>query len=710
MDYKSTIRIGSIIALIVLVIGIFVGRLYSVQITQSEDVLAAPNTYEFLSTVPAARGNILDRNGRVLVSNRASYNLTINNFIIYSKESTNSNILSLVNKCEEFDIEHTDHLPVSRTAPYVSTLTDLSSNWQNCYKTFMAEHEWDLDMTASSLLKTLRETYRIPEDWSDADARKVIGVRYELEVRSYDYSLSTYVLCYDISSDALAGIIELNVPGVNVQTTTVREYNTAYAAHILGSVGKMTAEEYEVYKEHDYAMDASVGKEGFELAFEEYLHGKDGLQRTVLSADGEVIEEYYESEPVSGSNVETTIDISLQMIAEDALASHIESVRENGLPNSEDNDGTAMDAEGGAVVVLSCGDGAEGEVLACASYPTYNLETYSEDFEDLLEDEFAPLYNRALQAIYNPGSTYKMVTGIAAVDYLGFSPLVPIEDKGEYDAYVDEEAGLSFAPKCMIYKNYGVTHDPLDLAHALCVSCNYYFYEMSDRIYQASDGTFDPVDTLAKAMGLGEKTGVELHEEQGYRANAETKATLHEGDIANSGFYAADALMAGIGQSENKFTVLQMATYAGTLANEGTRYRSTFLQRVVSSDYSTLLKQNAPEIVDQVEISSTAMNAIVEGMKLCAHDEMNGTARSTFADYPIEICAKTGTAEHDAGGSSHASFVCFAPADDPEIAIAIYVEKGGSGGALGPIAEKILDAYFAEDTAKEVNYAEGIPN
>ena len=190
MDYKTTIRIGSLLAIVLIILGIFVGRLYRVQITQAEDV-AEPDSYTFLTTVPAARGNIYDRNGKVLVSNRASYNLTINNFIIYSKENTNENIRRLVETCEAMALEHTDHLPISMDAPYVSTLTELSSSWQRCYKTYMAEHDWDIDMTASSLLKLLRETYRIPEDWSDADARRVIGVRYELELRSYDYSLST---------------------------------------------------------------------------------------------------------------------------------------------------------------------------------------------------------------------------------------------------------------------------------------------------------------------------------------------------------------------------------------------------------------------------------------------------------------------------------------------------------------------------------------
>ena len=186
---------------------------------------------------------------------------------------------------------------------------------------------------------------------------------------------------------------------------------------------------------------------------------------------------------------------------------------------------------------------------------------------------------------------------------------------------------------------------------------------------------------------------------------AETKAMLYNDD--NSGFYGGDALAAVIGQSENKFTVMQMATYAATLANEGTRYRTTFLQRVVSADYRTLIKDVQPEVENNLDISTDAMDAIVDGMQLCATE---GTAKKVFADYDIAVCAKTGTAEHEAGGSSNASFICFAPADDPEIAIAIYVEKGGSGSSLGTIAKDILDAYFTEDNSKEVYYTEGVPN
>ena len=711
MEYKTTIRITALLSAVVLVICIFIGRLYAVQISRPDTIVSSSDNYIFLTHVPASRGNILDRNGQVLVSNRSSYNITINDYIVYSTESTNNNLRNLLNYCEALGLEWVDHLPISMEAPYTSIYSELGSNWQRYFKTFMTERDWDLDITATSMVKLLRDTYRIPEEWSDYDARRVIGVRYELELRHYEYSIPTYVLSYDVSPEALAIIIELGVPGLNVETTTVREYHTDYAAHILGTVGKMTAEEYEVYEEKGYSMDANVGKSGFELAFEEELHGTDGTKRTVISPQGDILEETYIEEPFAGNHVELTLDMDLQIATEEALANHIETSRAGGVIAAADNYGTGLDAEGGAAVVISVKDGSEGEVLACASYPTYKLSTYSEDFEMLLADKYAPMYNRALHGLYSPGSTFKPITGIAAVDYLGMSARQGIEDEGQYMYYEDE----GFVPMCMIYKNWRVTHETVDLRKAITVSCNYYFYEVANQMYYRFGHTIDPIDEVAKAMGLGELTGVELDEAKGYRANAETKAMLY--DDAQSGFYGADALMAAIGQSENKFTVLQLATYCGTLANEGTRYRSTFLQRVVSADYTTLVVENEPEIVSRLEISTEAMEAIREGMIDCVYDSVNGTARTTLgaqselgAYSTVQIACKTGTAEHDAGGSSHASFICFAPAHDPEIAIAIYVEKGGGGSHLGTICREILDAYFEEDYAEEILLIEGVPN
>ncbi len=704
MNSKTSVRITVVLILFAFVLFLFVLRLYAIQISKSDETVNNTQNYEFLTVVPASRGSISDRNGKLLVSNRASYNILMNNFIIYSQKSTNDNILALIEKCKELGVDHVDHLPVSREAPYTMIIESFNDLWQNRFKTFMNERDWDVDITAASLMKLLRKSYRIPEEWGDADARAVIGVRYELELRSYDYSLTTYVFCEDVQPDALAAISEMNVPGVSVQTASVREYNTEYAAHILGTVGKMTAEEYKDYKEKDYSMDAIVGKDGFEYGFEEYLHGQDGLLRTIISPDETVISEEYEQAPVPGNNIEVTLDIDLQIAAENALANKIEDLRSNGLLAGVENDGTGMDAEGGAVVVQLV---KTGEILACASYPTYNLMTYRDDFEDLLKDEYTPLFNRALSAIYNPGSTYKPITAITAVDYLDVDPTEKIEDAGIFREYEDS----GFMPMCMLYKNYdGATHGMINMSDALCVSCNYYFYVMANMIYNTSKHTNDAIDAVAKSFGLGEKTGVEISESTGYRVNAETKKKLFANNPDEQGLYAADAVLAGIGQSENKFSVAQLARYCATLGNRGTLYKSTFLQRVVTSDYSDIIVQNEPVVLGKVEASELAWNTVYDGMYRVANDQVDGTARNTFMDYDIRVCAKTGTAEQDTGGSSHGAFMCYAPADDPEIAIAVYVEKGGSGAGLAPIAREILDAYFKGDSESgQYILPEGVP-
>lgn len=700
MDYKTAIRIYTMITVFFMVLVAYTVRLYSVQITKTEETVSTTENYVFRSVVYAARGNILDRNGNFLVSNRASYNIAVNQFIVYSQQNTNENILSLISKCRELGVETIDHLPVSRSLPYSLELDSLTSVWQSRYKTFMSARDWDVDITAAGLMRLLKRAYSIPDTWSDEDARDVVAVRYELELRSYDYSLSTYVLCEDISSEALAALSEMNLPGVNVETATVREYNTDYAAHVLGTVGKMTAEEYEYYKDKDYAMDAIVGKDGFELAFEEYLHGTDGIKYTVISPAGEVVREYYEVEPVTGMNVEVTLDMELQAASEKALAATIETYRAEGIYHGLDS--TGMDVEGGAVVVQHIDT---GEILACASYPTFHLETYSEDFNDLIKDDLTPLYNRALQATYAPGSTYKMVTAITAVDFLGINPYSQIYDNGIYTKY--EETG--FTPMCMRYKNQGWTHEYEDLVKAISVSCNYYFYVMGDRIFYATNQTNDAIDEVAAKLGLGEKTGVELPESTGYRANPETKAKLFSG-TSNSGFFMNDAVSSAIGQSENKFTVVQLCAYVAAIANHGTRLRSTFLRRVVASDYSFIVKQNQPEVMAELEISDLAWDAIHQGMLECATDRKQGTAQETFANFFMTVCAKTGTAEHDKGGSSHAAFVCYVPAGKPELAIAVYIEKAGGGSAAAPVAASIITSYYNEDSeGSEYIIAEGIP-
>lgn len=689
MDRISKLRAGVFLALLAAIIGLYVFKLYDVQVVNATPTDSSISTYTYYTPVSAARGQILDRNGNILVSNRASYNLIINSYVLYNSDNPNESLRELVALCLSMGLDYADHLPISLSKPYEYTFDSYSEAWQGYFRQYLSSRNWDSDISAQQIVKLMKSSYHIPNNWTEEECRRVIGLRYELELVNVA-NLPTYTLLSDVDSDSLAQLMELNVPGMTVETTTVREYNTEYAAHILGRTGPIYAEEYEEYKDKGYSMNARIGKDGLEAAFEEYLHGDDGVRVTTVASDGSVIEEYYSKEPQAGGNVETTLDIGLQAVTEKSLAECIENLNEHGI----NADGEGKDAKAGAVVVMEV---KTGEVLASASYPTFNLTTFSEDYNKLLEDERAPMWNRALLGTYPPGSIYKMITSIAAIDSDTIGPGYCIEDKGVYTYYDD------YQPVCHIWtSSHGTaTHGVVDLPHALSVSCNYYFYEVGRLT------GIDAIDKVAEAMGLGQPTGIELPEEIGYRANAETKALLYANQPDMSGWYKADTLAASIGQSENRITPLQLCVYACTLANQGVRYRATFLKKVISADYQELLEDVEPEIMSTYEISDTAYHAVIQGMILAATE---GSAKTHLANYPVSVCAKTGTAQHGSGGSDNASLLVFAPADDPQIAISIYVEKGAQGGNLGSIAADVLDQYFSQETLNETIPTEGTVN
>lgn len=675
MERVSRSRAVAILLLFATVLGLFGFRMYGLQIRDA-DPGGSDSTYTTWSRVTAARGEILDRNGNVLVTNRASYNLVFNNYVIYNSDNPNESLRKLVHLLQEREISYEEHLPVTLEKPYEYTLTQLPSVWQGYFKDFLNYREWDSDISAAQLMKQLRSAYRIPNDWEDREVRLVVGLRYELELRSDLTSLSAYTLLEDVSSEDLSAILELNTPGLTVESSTVREYATTHAAHILGNLGLI--QDWERYKDKGYSMDAYVGQSGFEAAFEEYLHGTDGVKLTTVDTEGNVVSEYFETEPKAGANVETTIDLNMQIAAETTLEQVILELREEGLGQSQ----SGKDAEGGAVVAM---DVKTGQVLACASYPTYNPATYSQDFNQLLETDLDPLYNRALQATYAPGSVFKMAVTIAAINDGEISSSTTIEDKGVYTKYEEE----GYTPQCLIYTNYRQTHGVINVEEALAVSCNYFFYEAGIRTGMPA------IDAVAKDLGLGEKTGVELFEEQGHRANAESKAALYANDPSRSGWYDADTLMLSIGQSECMFTPIQLASYTAALANRGTRYRATFLNRVISSDYQTLVASTEPEVLSTCSICDDAYYAYTTGMRMAVSDD-RGTVKSYLGDYPVAVAGKTGTAQHSAQGSDNGSFVCYAPYEDPQIAIAVFVEKGAQGGNLARVAKAIMDVYFGQ--------------
>lgn len=673
--HRFTVRLTALITALALLVGAYVVVLHKVQITQGAQQSATPNTFTYYTRVSAARGNIYDRNGKLIAGNRASYDVTIVNDVFFSIGTPNENLRRIVNLCDELNLEYADHFPVSMDKPYSYTTDEYSSTWNSYFRTFLNYLGWDSDISAAQLVHNLRARYNLPDEWTEEEIRKVISLRYELDLRRCT-SLATYVLLADADTQTLAALTELNVPGMEVVASSVREYYyTGLASHILGRTGSIPASDADYYKELGYSLDSTVGVFGLEKALESELHGTDGLRVTTVASDGTVLSEYYKTTPTAGNNVELTIDIDLQRVAEQSLASYIENLRENGVNGTQ----AGKDAEGGSIVVMKIDT---GEVLACASYPTYSLNDYYSDYSSLLEDPYTPLINRALQATYPPGSVFKMTTAIAAIDNEIIHPEYRIEDKGIYRRY--EASG--YTPACSYYTSKHLTHGSINVMRALAVSCNYYFYEAG---YLTG---IDKIDAVAESLGLGVKTGVELSEASGYRANPETKKLLYS-DPDTNGWYGGDTISAAIGQSEHRYTPIQLCSYLCTLVNQGTRYRATFIRRVLSSDYQKLLYRTEPEVLSQASISDTAYRACIEGMRL-AVSENDGTLGAALRNYRIKVAGKTGTAQHGGGGSDHVSLVCYAPYDDPQIAITIHIEKGASAVYLGQIAVQILDAYF----------------
>ena len=714
MERISRFRAGMFLGLFAFILLLYSFRLYKLQIIDTKGDTDNTQVYSTITTVRAARGDILDRNGNVLVGNRASYNLVFNHYVTKSNPNCNQALYTLVQKCRELGITYSDHFPVSTNRPFVYTLTDFTTTWQNNFQLFMVDRGLDSDITAPLLVEKMRERYEIPTSWSDEDARAVIGFRYEFDLRGIT-NLPTYTFLEDVTDQQLSAILELNTPGLNVEASTVREYHTKYAAHILGYLGGMNDSQWAEYKDQGYSMDAKVGQTGFELAFEEYLHGIDGTRYDEVNKDGATTKSYYTKEPVAGNSVETTIDIKIQEVAEKALANVMANITDP-EQNTSEGDDTGLDAQGAAVVVMEC---QTGKILACASYPTFNLATMYEDWAEIEADELKPFFNRAFGAEYPPGSSFKMCTLISAMEHRDkYGNIIHpygtrIEDKGVFTKYE------GFAPTCLawttghyVHTAFDGTPGGIDATDALCYSCNYFFYVLGDL-----NNEENMVETC-EALGLGVPTGIELVEKTGRLNTAEVKRQIY-GSGVNGNFSAGDRVLGAIGQGEYRFTPLQLCVYASTLANKGTRMKATFLSRVVSSDYRTLLKENQPEIASRLEMASTTIATYWTGMRKVI-TQMGGTATAYFGGpkdlygegdgvWPLKdevlVYAKTGTAQHASLGSDHGAFICFAQKKDaaaPDIAIALYGEKVAHGSWLAPVAEQILTSYYEMDAASEV--------
>ena len=676
MERISRFRAILLLILFITILALFALKLFDLQIIKTNGNTDNIAKYTTVTTVRAARGDILDRNGNVLVGNRASYDLVFNHYVIESYGQTNEALYALVHKCRDLNLSYNDHFPVSKTRPFEYTLNDFATSWQNHFQSFMVDRSLDSDITAPLLIEKLRERYKIPEGWSDEDARAVIGMRYEFDLRGIS-SLPTYTFIEDISDENLSAILELNTPGLMVESSTVREYHTKYAAHILGYMGGMDDDDWAKYKNAGYSMDAYIGQSGFEEAFEDYLHGIDGQRVDVVSKDGTIVEQFWRVNrktgevytPIAGNNVETTIDLELQGIAEDSLANIMKELTDPEKNTSKD-ESNGLDAEGAAVIVMKV---KTGEILACASYPTYNLATMNQDWAEIEADPLKPFFNRAFGANYAPGSTFKMCTAVAALESGIITPSSIIQDRGIYTYYTHPQ------PMCWVYQQGGATHGRINVSQAITVSCNYFFYEVGRLT------GIRTLDSYASQFGLGSSTGIEIGDSSGVLASPEWA------DSHNREWTDGQTITAAIGQSYNLFTPLQLANYIATLVGGGEHYQAHLLKNVKEYDNSRLLYVYDEEPLNIVEMSDSTVDAVTKGM----HDlTVSGSVAFAFQDCVVSAGAKTGSAQVGTD-IANGVFVAYAPYENPEIAVAIVIEKGGSGAALATTAVEIINSWFS---------------
>jgi penicillin-binding protein 2 len=657
------------------IFAVYLTTLYKLQIYDAEAVGADSGLPDALPAalvvMPAQRGSILDRNGVMLVSNRPSYNVTLASDAPLAAGNKNKIVRELIYAAEENGVVYNDTLPITRAAPF-EYLIDMSSSQRNMLDKYFDYFSLDSAISASELVTWMKSHYKLDYTTGIADARLIIGVRYEIEIRALPGGKTTpYVFAEDVGVGFVAMVKERAYPGVGVETTSVREYHTPYAAHVLGNVGKMDKADVEKYSALGYPMDAVIGKAGVEAGFEQYLHGVDGVRTVVRTGGGAVLEDSVTRAPEPGGNVYLSLDIDLQGYTENELAKFIERINQE-----REEDAKVV---GGAVVVTKVDS---GEVLAAASYPTYDLSTLRSNITALADDPTQPMFDRAVQGRYNPGSTFKMVTALAGLRTGTITRWSQINDTGQYTQYKD------FRPYCWIYRQAGVGHGLLNVVEALRDSCNYFFFQVAD---------YSGIGSIAQAaedFGLGVATGIEITENIGTIATPEYKRR-----VLNDGWWDADALLAAIGQGHNMFSPLQLANYAATIANGGTRYALTLLNKVKSADYGVNIVTQTPRALSVIE-EGGYISILQEGMRAAAQ---SGTAASVFEDYKVRVAAKTGTVQFDTSETNNGMFVCYAPADNPEIAISVAIEKGGSGAAIMEIARTVLDFYYRNTVSPELS-------
>lgn len=672
---KENKRAVGCLSLVAIIFLCFIVRLFDWQIIQGEyyrEEVATTANYRLTSD--ATRGEIVDKNGVAIETNTTVYSVTIDKLYINGDLTVNSVILKLFDIFGQMEAQWIDTLPIVLDSGKKFQFRNDENSAFALEKLRSSEYlNLGVYATADDYMEALIKRYDLEEYTEDKTlCRNLASVRYNMEMCLFS-STKPYTFAEDMSAELCAIISELSqtMPCIDITTVSKRVcVDGTLMPHILGVTGPLTAEEYEENKDNGYSYNDIIGKFGIELAMESYLKGEGGTKTVSKNSDGTVIS-VVDVEPAKpGNTVYLTVDKHLQEVANESLARNVKAAQAAGVEASRENGGEkgyGEDCTAGAVVML---DVETFGVLAASSYPSYDISKYNdgEYYSSLLSDETLPLYDRAFSGSFAPGSVVKPAVAIAALEEGTVSEYTPVTCTKRYDYYP------SNIVNCMGY------HGAVDVYGAIASSCNYYFAEIGRRL------GINTMYLYMEKLGLGEKTGLEIYETQGFLAGRDSASWL-----------PGNTVQAAIGQSDHTFTPVQLATYVATIANDGVRLKTHLVDKVTTYDRSQIVTETKVEVVEDLQLDPYNLSVVQTAMRNVVADE-SGTAYWTFYGYDIPVAGKTGTAENT--GSDHTAFICYAPYDDPQVAIAVVLEHGAKGTYSMGVAKDLLDAYFYPEVAE----------
>lgn len=670
-------RLLLLLALIGLVFVCFGVRLMSVQIVHGEEYKEkVQQGVTYRQQVEPSRGEILDCYGRPFAVNKVSYDIIIN--VAYLPVSERNGVIEkIIRLVEEEGQSWIDNLPVSMAEPFTFTSGPEAESKIKQLKRLAGN--LTPDTSAQVTMEELLEKYKLHEMEDRSLARKIAGVRYEME-RTGTNSTTPYTFAKDIPMELVVKIQEysFDMPGIEIAQSTTREYvDGELGSSFIGITGLINAEEYEEADKTIYQYNDRIGKNGLEKAAESILKGSRGTREILVDSKGNVLSSTVTEEATPGNTVITTINKDLQAAALRGLKNQIAHMQNT---MAEDDGGLA---DAGAVVAV---DVKTGEILAMANYPTYDLSDYYTNYQELASDPMRPLFNRSTQGTYVPGSIFKPAVGVGGLVEEIIDRDSTVECTHIYTRFKD------YQPRCL--GNHGF----IDLNFALTVSCNIFFYDVGYNL------GIDLIADYANQLGLGVATGIEIEEALGRVSSPELFEKLRSHNDPPETWSAGNVLQAAIGQLDNKFTPLQLASYTATLANNGTRMKLHLIKEVKDYTLENTIETIEPVVLNTVEADDEVWDAVREGMISVSRDTTYGSSRYYLGNYPITVASKTGSPQ--ANGVTNATFICYAPAEDPEIAIAVVIENGASGQKAAPVAVEILDEYFGFNSEESGGYAD----